>query len=63
MCESRAIIYDNGSERVLLDDVALMEFRNGVIVLYSIAGERMELENVSILKIDFINHKIYLAKK
>jgi len=63
MCESRAIIYDNGSERVLLEDVALMEFRNGVIVLYNIAGERMELENVSILKIDFINHKIYLAKK
>ncbi len=63
MCESKAVIYDNGNEKVLLDDVALMEFHGDAMVLYSIAGEKMELKNVSILKIDFINHKIYLVKR
>jgi len=63
MCESKAVIRENGVEKVLLEDVALLELREDGIVLYSLSGERVELKDASISRIDFINHKIYLTKK
>jgi len=63
MCESKAVIRENGVEKVLLEDVALLELREGGVVLYSLSGERVELKDVFVSRIDFINHKIYLMKK
>ena len=63
MCESKAVVIENGEEKPILDDVALMEIDNDKIILYNIGGKKLVLEEYKLVRIDFIKHKIYLAPK
>jgi len=62
MCESKAILIINGREEKIMDNVALLEIKNGKILLKDIFGESLEV-NYVLSKIDFINHKIVFVKR
>ncbi len=62
MCESKAVLVANGREEEIMDNVALLEIRNGKILLKDILGESLEV-NYVLSKIDFINHKIVFIKR
>ena len=60
MCESKAVILRNGVEETIMDNVALLERTDRGYVLYSIDGKKIELsEKYSLVRIDFLKHKIY----
>ncbi len=62
MCESKAVLIVNGREEKIMDNVALLEIKNGKILLKDILGESLEV-NYMLSKIDFINHKIVFVEK
>ncbi len=62
MCESKAVLVVNGREEKIMDNVALLEIKNGKILLKDILGESLEV-NYVLSKIDFINHKIVFIKR
>ena len=59
MCESKAVLIENGKSRTILENIALLEITNEKIVLYTVTGEKVELKH-KIIRIDFIKHTIYL---
>ncbi len=65
MCESKAVEIIGNEEKQLLDDVALLEFQDDKLILYNIKGEKLELptNEYTIVKIDFLKHKIFFKKK
>ncbi len=64
MCESRAVVVTNGSEQLLLDDVVeLRVLDDGSIKLVNIEGREMILRDLSLHRIDFVNHRIYFVKR
>ena len=62
MCESKAVLIVNGREEKIMDNVALLEIKNGKILLKDILGESLEV-NYMLSKIYFINHKIVFVEK
>ena len=64
MCESKAIELAEAGEKLLLDDVALLENKDDAIILYNIEGEKIELpkDQYEITRIDFLKHKIYFRR-
>ncbi|RLG72348.1 MAG: RNA-binding protein [Thermoprotei archaeon] len=62
MCESKAVLIVNGREEKIMDDVALLEMKNGKVVLRDIVGNTLEV-NYVLSKIDFLNHKIMFLRK
>ncbi len=64
MCESKAIELTEAGEKLLLDDVALLENKDDAIILYNIEGKKIELpkDQYVIARIDFLKHKIYFRR-
>ncbi|RLG73458.1 MAG: RNA-binding protein [Thermoprotei archaeon] len=61
MCESKAVVIINGREEKIMDDVALLEMKNGKVILRDIIGKVLEI-NYTLVKIDFLKHKIVFVK-
>ncbi len=62
MCESKAVLIVNGREEKIMDDVALLEIKNGRIILKDIVGNTLEV-SYALSKIDFLSHKIMFVEK
>jgi len=62
MCQSNVYLIQNGKEKLLLEEVILIEFRGKKILLKSIFGEE-EIIEAKIKTIDLFRHRIILEKE
>jgi predicted RNA-binding protein len=62
MCESTAYVLEGGAECIFLKDVVrIVPLSGGKLLCENLLGEQREFTG-SIREIDFMNHKIILAK-
>lgn len=62
MCESKAVIIENGEEKTIMDDIVFLEKTNQGYVLHRIDGKKLELpRKYRLVRIDFLKHTIYFA--
>ncbi|HHN63872.1 MAG TPA: CooT family nickel-binding protein [Nitrospirae bacterium] len=62
MCEANAYIYEDGEERLYLENVDILKPEGDRIYLRNLFGEQKEFEG-TIKEISLIKHKIILEKK
>ncbi len=62
MCESKVLIRRDGSEELVMEDVAHLKVVEGGVELVRIDGLRKEVKGVELDEIDFIHHKAYLKQ-
>jgi|Deesub1362B_J571_1020462.scaffolds.fasta_scaffold00005_143 predicted RNA-binding protein len=62
MCESKIYVKENGKEEMVAEDIVYIYFGENKITAVTLAGERIELEGYRVDKIDFMGHKVLLAK-
>ncbi len=62
MCEANAYIYDDGEEKLYLENVDILKPEGDKIYLRNLFGEQKEFEG-RIREISLIKHKIVLEKK
>ena len=60
MCQSSAYLEKDGNEELLLEDVEVVEPREGNVYLRTILGDEKTVPG-EIAKIDFVGHKIVLT--
>ncbi|NJE41750.1 CooT family nickel-binding protein [Thermococcus sp. GR6] len=56
MCESKAVVVENGKEEIIMEDVAFLYFKEGKPVIGDILGREMLLEDYELDSIDFLRH-------
>ncbi|NJD99831.1 CooT family nickel-binding protein [Thermococcus sp. LS1] len=56
MCESKAVVVENGKEEIIMEDVAFLYFKEGKPVIRDILGREMLLEDYELDSIDFLRH-------
>ncbi|ADL07579.1 CooT family nickel-binding protein [Thermosediminibacter oceani] len=61
MCESRAVMLEDGREKELMENVIYLEPRNGSIFLRDFLGREMTVE-ARIKEIKLLDHEIVLEK-
>jgi predicted RNA-binding protein len=62
MCESNVYIEENESEKLVMEDVALLKVGNGRIRLVDLLGEEKELQG-RVKEISFLDHKVIIGQK
>ncbi len=62
MCEANAYIYEDGEEKLYLENVDILKPEGDKIYLRNLFGEQKEFEG-KIKEISLIKHKIILEKK
>lgn len=62
MCEANAYIYEDGEEKLYLENVDILKPEGEKIYLRNLFGEQKEFEG-KIKEISLIKHKIILEKK
>ncbi len=59
MCLSKVFYKKDGSQQLLMEEVASVEIEDNSLTFRTLFGERKELE-ASIRQIDFLTHSIFL---
>lgn len=62
MCEANAYVYDNGKEKLYLENVDILKPGEGKIFLKNLFGEQKVFDG-DIKEISLLKHKIVLEKK
>ena len=60
MCEAKAVVVEDDGEKVVMEDVAFLWFKDGKPVLRSLLGEEVVFENYEVEGVDFVHHTIRL---
>jgi len=61
MCLSKAYVEKNGSRKLLMEEVASIDFKDDKLQLKTLFGEEKEVYG-SIKRIDFMTHNVYLQE-
>jgi predicted RNA-binding protein len=61
MCLAKACIGENGEEKLIMEEITLVEVEDETLFLNSLFGEQKKIE-AHIKKIDFMSHSITLEK-
>ncbi|MFQ5975561.1 MAG: CooT family nickel-binding protein [Candidatus Hydrothermarchaeales archaeon] len=63
MCESSVyLVYDKGKEKIM-DEALLIEDEGDKLVIVGILGERKEIKEAKIVKLDMNKHEVLISKK
>jgi predicted RNA-binding protein len=62
MCESNVYLKDEDSEKLVMEDVALLKQQENKIWLVDLLGEEKELEG-KVHEIDFLDHKVVIGRE
>lgn len=63
MCESRVVLIEGGSEKVVMEEVILIDTDGEDLNLVGVLGQRKTVEGARIVKMDMDRHTIYLEKR
>ncbi len=63
MCEAKAVVIEGRNEEVVMEDVAILYFKEEKPVLRNLLGEEMVFEDYEVESVDFIHHTICLRMR
>ncbi len=58
MCESKAVVLEDGREETIMDEVAFLYFRDGNPVVKDVIGNETVLEGYDVESVDFLRHVV-----
>jgi predicted RNA-binding protein len=63
MCETKIILRDGDSKKEIMAEAAMIDVKDGGVIVSDILGNSRTLGDCELEKIDFIRHEAVLKKK
>lgn len=57
MCESSVYIVEQGEEKLLMENVELLENKNGILTMVDLFGEKKDIK-ATVRSLSLVDHKI-----
>lgn len=62
MCESKVFLIDGEKKEKLMDEAILIKEEDNKLMIIGLLGEKKEIENAKIVKMDMDRHEIFIGR-